>query len=464
MAIATVLAMEPADPGREAINLDTAIARALANNLQLSLDARRVTQSNLRVDGAAAAFSMEIRPESGAGFSSDGESWRYGASLGKAFITGNRVSVGANYGSELTTTDDGDVQSTTAGNLVVRLDQPLLRNFGTLINGESLLRARRGVLTSMRQLEARKVGLVVDLVAEYERVSQLERQIEIDQQFLARAQRLSRLTRAREAQGRATRVDSLRVELQFGEADARLTTTRQRLDDARRNLAELLGDPPDKVYALEAPPTIGFMPPGLDQALAIAYSNRLDLADALQSCEDALRGVRIAKRQQWPDLSLSASYRQPFASEAEGTSEDPSWFLGLATGSGYSPSVARVAIAVAELDADGAEDLLKIVRRDIEREVRRQLALVTSTKAAESIEVKNLQMAQARATLARRLFEAGRGDSFSVTDAEDALSASHLRLLDSQSQARLAVYELLRSVGTLIDVPATLRPLRAGDR
>ena len=443
----------------EAIDVDTAIRRALEHNLQLAMDARRVKSASLDIEGAASAFATEVRPDSGAGVSSGGDSWQYGLGFTRAFITGTRLSAGGSYRSDTTAPDAGPEVETRTGQVSVQFDQPLLRNFGTLINGEALLRARRSLLTTMRLVETRKVELVLNVLAEYEQICQLERQIQIDVDLLDRAGKLARLTRAREAQGRATRVDGLRVELQQGEAEARVTSSRLRLDDARRNFAELLGDPPAKVYRLAPPPGVSFDPPPLAGALSVALSNRLDYADALQRREDSLRGVRIAERQRLPDVGLVGRASKPFTSTSDDPDAyDPSWFVGLATGSGYNPEAARVAIAGARLGVDDADDLVRIVRRDIEREVRQQLAAVESRRSEAAIEARNAQMAQGRATLARRLFEAGRGDSFAVTDAEADLSAASLRQLDSEGRARLAVYQFMGSVGTLLEAPPRLKP------
>ena len=73
---------------------------------------------------------------------------------------------------------------------------------------------------------------------------------------------------------------------------------------------------------------------------------------------------------------------------------------------------------------------------------------------------RNLDHAAARLQLAQRLFEAGRGDNFSVTDAEQAFLDAESRLLTGRSDATLSGYQLLQSLGTLTETPDSLKPQR----
>ena len=56
----------------------------------------------------------------------------------------------------------------------------------------------------------------------------------------------------------------------------------------------------------------------------------------------------------------------------------------------------------------------------------------------------------------------GKGDSFSVTDAEDALLQAQNQMLQAGSEALLASYRLLRAVGLLIGYPEDLKPAKEG--
>ncbi|MCZ7599723.1 MAG: hypothetical protein M5U09_20950 [Gammaproteobacteria bacterium] len=130
-----------------------------------------------------------------------------------------------------------------------------------------------------------------------------------DRESLDRAEELLRSTRAKEALGRSTRIDSLRVELQRGLARSRLAANTERLESERQALAELLGLDPDIVLALEPTGIFSIDLPPADEAVERALDNRLDYAQALQDRDDAVRGARIAENLLLPDVTPDRALR-----------------------------------------------------------------------------------------------------------------------------------------------------------
>jgi outer membrane protein TolC len=146
---------------------------------------------------------------------------------------------------------ESDAGSTSRrSTLRVSLEQPLFRDFGALVNREPITRAEQQLLNARRDWESQRSELVVDVVRGFESLIQLRQQQESDEASFRRMDKLYRLTVARERQGRASRVDTLRVELQRGQAQSRWDSTRDRLGVAERDFAELLGAPSDTRYEL----------------------------------------------------------------------------------------------------------------------------------------------------------------------------------------------------------------------
>jgi len=79
------------------------------------------------------------------------------------------------------------------------------------------------------------------------------------------------------------------------------------------------------------------------------------------------------------------------------------------------------------------------------------------------IATRNRDLAVNQATLARRLYEMGRSDGFSLADAETQVAQSEIRLLEVRSLERLSRYALLHAMGTLIEYPPELAPAAAGE-
>jgi outer membrane protein TolC len=148
----------------------------------------------------------------------------------------------------------------------------------------------------------------------YEGLILLRHQIDSDEAFAARMERLWALADAREQQGRASRTDVLRMDFQRGEAEARLEASRSQLDIQFQEFANLLGLPLDAAFRLVPPPLLEF--DGVDpvRALAVALAERPDYAQALQDIETGDRRIALGAAGSAAGRALSA--RQPSLAKA----------------------------------------------------------------------------------------------------------------------------------------------------
>lgn len=440
---------------QQTLDLPTALNLALTQNRELAQRARAIGSANLGLASARADFGFGIQPVGGAQRTQDRDSYNYGLSVGKKFIAGTEVEAGPTL-----TWSDGDEGSNRRTSWQVDLRQPLFRNYGALVQGESLVQARQQVRTAQRGYEQQKAALLLRVVETFETLIRLDRQVVSEEASLQRLDKLYRLTQARERQGRATRVDTLRVELRVGEAKSRLETTREQLSSQRRDFAELVGQPPDVVFALEPPPLLELDLPPTEEAVQVALSNRLDYAQTLQDYADTVRGEKIARRGLWPDLSLVARYEAYENSGASlGDARDGElWSVGLSGDTDLNQTRERARLGQAVLTRESARETVRIRELSITREVQQQTSAYRQALGELQIAERNHQLAFQRAKLARRLFELGRGDNFSVTDAEDALTDAEDRRLSARAEASFAGYSYLNTIGTLLETPEELRP------
>ena len=439
------------------LGLEEAIGLALERNRDLAVVGRGVDRAELGVEAAASEFGLQWSPDGNAGVAKGGDSWQYGLRVARPTRWGTEVSGGGRFRSEGRDEEEGRREFTAWD---VRVAQPLFRRAGRLVNEEGVMQARQGVRAALRQVEAAKAGLVIEVVETFERIRVLEEQIEGDVRALERARRLAALTEARERQGRASAVDVLRVDLLRGEAEARLASSRERLDVGRRSLAELVGARPDVVFRLEEPVRLALELPGTEEAVRLALANRLDYGQRFDGIEDARRGERIARRELWPDVSVVGQ-----VSWLSGDVEEEDWFVGLTTGAGYSARRQRNEVARSRLEVVDAVDQMENLALVIARQVQQQMTAYGSAQVEAEIEERNFVVAMRREELARRMFEAGRGDHGSVTDAEDQLTQASIRRLNARARASVSGYRLLWVMGLLIDSPAELKaPLDAAER
>lgn len=433
------------------LDLDRAIELAVWQNRSLVLDVLDIKGARLAVEGAESRFDIEVRPVLEIGTLDDETTSRYGLETAKRFGTGARLSA-------TVTSDDFDRSIGRRARLAIEFNQPLFRRFGRLVNEEPVVRATSVLRRSERLYFARRSDLVLDVIESYESILRFERQVAADRESLDRAEELLRSTRAKEALGRSTRIDSLRVELQQGLARSRLAANTERLESERQALAELLGLDPDIALVLEPTGIFSIDLPPADDAVERALDNRLDYAQALQDRDDAVRGARIAENLLLPDVTLTGRYERADKPLTFFGGDRSRWFVGVRGETDLNDRAARIDLEQARLEEVSAEQRIRVVQLGIAREVRQSMLAYRRARADLATFESNLDHASARLELARRLFETGRTDNFSVTDAEEAYLDAESRLLAGETDATLAAWRFLHTIGVLIEYPAMLGP------
>ena len=446
-----VRAQAPDEP--QPLALEEAIARALEHNRQLVKGALDLQGYRLAEERAReAARGIQIAPEGSAGAGSASETWRAGLGAEATGAYGTRLAAGA-AASQIAV--DG-APTLRREEVRVEVEQPLFRNFGPLVQNEPIVAANETLLAARRAWERDRSALVVSVVDLYEGLIYLRHQIESDEAFAARMERLCALADARERQGKATRTEVLRMDLQRGEAALRLETERAQLAVRFQEFADLLGLPLDSAFRLAPPALLDLDVATAERALAVALAERPDYAQALQDVETGERQLRLARRNLLPDLRLSA--RQTTFGEGEewsdaGRLDQDDWFVGLSADMNLNLRGARLDVARSGVDAEARRQVAEIVRNRLAVEVNSALSAYRRTRAALELAARNRELAANRAEFARALFEAGRASADSVSDAESDGIAAELGELAARRDASVAAYRLLHVLGTLVPAP-----------
>jgi outer membrane protein TolC len=457
LALAVAFGAGGASAG-EALSLEDAIGRALAYNRELALGELAVRGAGVEEARAwEAVRGLRIVPEGAAGMGEEGSDWTAGLRAEATVPLGTRISVVADARhAEL----DG-VDRFRRGEVRVEISQPLFRQFGPLWRNEPAVAAGEALRASLRAWERERSALALRVAELYEDLIYLEHQIRSDEAFAGRMERLWALADAREQQGRASRTEVLRIDLQRGEAAARLEASRSRLEVGCQAFAELLGFPLDAAFALTPPPLLDVGPTTPERALALAASRRPDYAQVLEDVETGDRRARLARREMLPDLRLAA--RGAAYGEGEdwgdaGRLDQEDWFVGLAADVDLNLRGARLGVERAEMDAEERRRMVDVATHRLALEVRRALAEVRRSRAELALGERNRALASNRAELARVLFEAGRADANSVSDAEADRVGAELAEQLARREASVSAYRLLHVLGTLVPAPEELLP------
>jgi outer membrane protein TolC len=437
--------------------LSEAIDTALARNRDLVKLALSLQSELLSRDRAAADFAITVRPGGSADRGDRRASYNYGVEALRKFTWGTGLTLGGKV--EDLGIDDSDVSKRDS--LRVEVSQPLFRYAGPLVNLDNLVSAGSQIAAARRNIELKKTDLVLQVVQSYVEILRLGRQLNSDRKSLERSEGLLKLTRAREAQGRVSRVDTLRVDLQRGQAESRVEIAQEQLISTQLDFAELLGAEPGATYALEPLPDLAMSPPSVETATRIALSNRLDYAQVLWDYRDAERGVRVSRHYLLPDVRLVTRYEQfgegSTASDASDLSED-SWFVGARAATDLPMRKEQISYKQSLVSEQSAREAVDISEIFIQKQVQQQLLAFDRAKSEAIIAGRNLAAADSRVKLSRRLFELGRSDNFSVTDAEDAYRKAENDFLAAKAEASVAAYRLRRVLGSLIEYPEDLKP------
>ena len=460
-SLAAALALAAAATGAAAdevlpLTLEDAIARALEHNRQLLKGALDLQGYRLAADRARETVrGIRIAPEGSAGTGPDSDQWRAGLGAEATGPYGTRIAASA-IAQQI---EVDETPTRRRGEVRLEVEQPLFRNFGPLVRNEPLVAANETLLAARRAWERDRSALAVAVAELFESLIYLRHQIAGDEAFAARLERLYALAAARERQGRATRTEVLRMDLQRGEAALRLETERSQLAVQFQEFAELLGLPLETAFRLAPPDLLDLGESDAERALAVALDQRPDVAQALQDVATADRQALLARRNLLPDLRLTA--RQSTFGEGEdwsdaGRFDQDDWFVGLVADVDLNLRGARLDAARAEVDAEARRQVADIVRNRLALEVNSAWSAYRRTRAALDLAARNRELAANRAELARALFEAGRASADSVSDAEADLSQTELGELEAQRAASVSAYRLLHVLGTLVPVPREL--------
>jgi outer membrane protein TolC len=444
-------------PALPRIALPEALDACLKQNRDLRLMEMALQGRRVDLEASQAAFKWSVRPDGSAEAADYGGKLGYGLAAVQTLDWGTKAEVGGRMTSE---SPDG-AEPFRRGAVRVQVEQPLLRRTGPLVNREPVAKAESAVAAARREIELRRADLIVRLVELYEDLYGLQREAEYERLTLERLNRLILLMQARERQGRATRADCLRVELQAGNAQVRWNGTIERLRSRRADFAETIGAEPQSEYAVLPAARMEVAVTDVDQAARVALRNRLDYAQILQDYEDAARGRRIARRNLLPDLNMIARYERAGEGASSGDAlrwDENVWFVGLGLSTDWPPRDRELAVEQAELAAQTAGLKLDALRAAIGRQVRQSWLASERARGEIPQAEKNYRVALSRTQLARRLFEGGRGDSFTVSEAEDQLRDAESHLVTAEGAASVAAYRLLRVMGRLIESPADLKP------
>ncbi len=398
--------------------LNTLIAGAIANNLDLRIAVARVDQA----EAVLGSTGLTLLPQIGIG----------------GGVTREKSAVDASAGGDhrVGTTRTASLRASWELDLWGRLRREKEATVAELLAAEY---ARRGVL----------VSLVSDVATAWFRLASLQEQLEVTRATLTTREEFLKLTRAQSERGVVSGLDVASAEAQLAQARANIPDFERQVAQTEHALSLLLGRNPGSFVhgpvasASEMNPEV---PTGLPSKL---LERRPDILEAEQGLVAANARIGVAKAALFPTISLTGSYGSLSGDMADlFTRGAQTWSVGvdlLQPLIDADRNLYRVDLA----DARKAEALAVYERavRNGFREVAD--ALVGRQKLAEVEQAQDaLVEAQQRAEeIATARYKVGYSSYFDVINADRDLFNAKLGRASARLSARLSTVQLYKSLG-----------------
>jgi len=328
--------------------------------------------------------------------------------------------------------------------LGLALSMPLYAG-GRLVAGDSL--AEHGRQAAEHGLRGAGQDLLFNVAAAYTKALHLR-----DLQDSARA-RIKALeaeevhVSRRLAQGRAAKLELIRLQTQLSQARHDLLAIEQGERDALSLLAALLGE------SRELPPLAGValsrvsLPASREDALAKAMRARPELLRARALSEVATDKVNIARGEQRPQVNLVARTQESAGGDLKGYSDA---MIGVQVSIPlFDGSIRGNRLAQADLERRRSELLVEETANELASEVERAFGAVSESRARQGVADQGEREAVEAQRIETARYQAGESTMTDLLSAEAALWSARVNRLQAGYDVIVSQARLLRAIGEL---------------
>jgi len=334
--------------------------------------------------------------------------------------------------------------------------------------------------------------VVLDTISAYLNVIKAQQLRDLTGVNIEKTERLLEEVETKLDLGLATQLDLMRTQNQLDQAKFNLMKAEDSLASAKRSFALMLGFPPETEFRLTDPSEVlealqmkvdkydGYE---LDELVAIALENRIEMIQADLSCLKAEASVETVKRSLKPSVNLYANYSHQDVSSFSASASlnlstgDAGWNMSLSSrgSSGQSPdrdfsqgatslqNSVGFNVAFSLWDGGVAEEKLKqaelsLKAQEIARDRQRQAIIEEVYQASTTVKHARINLELARKTVleakdflevTEARFEMGVAVVTEVIDAAQSLSQAESGVVDALFDYYLAQARLEKAIGLL---------------
>lgn len=404
-------------------------------------------------------FVTDMQALTGMSTISTSESIDANTSLGARYLLKGGGAIALNLTNNFTRFLTGDISELGTGALIGSITQPLLKDFGSDIETETLLQAERDLLYQLRDFTRFRKSFAVRVASDYYSVL-LNRETARNNYAGLLANNLSlEREQAFQAEGLRTLLQVGRLEQSSLQQDLRWTSSITRYKRSLDNFKLLLGLKAEENIVLDDNEMqliseTGMESPDLDleQAIELAVQTRLDLYNDLDRVQDRARKIEVAANALMPGLDLSLVASVPDANNGnlgELDFENALYTAGLDFELPLDTKLDRNNYRRSLIDYEVASRNYLLSMYNIKLDVVDLWRRMNQARKNYEISLASVQINERRVEEAELRAELGLGDVQDTVDSQNDLTAAQTDLISSIVDHNIAKLEFWRDLGLL---------------
>jgi outer membrane protein TolC len=387
-------------------------------------------------------------------------------SMGQTFLPRLSGSVGFGASNSLRQSweeDSGEIQSGSVESTSSSASQGVSASLSLFDwrQVQSYRAARSQTSAALAGVELGAAQLRTQVGQDYFAAVQRERLVEVEEQTLATARDQLSAVQALLRVASKQPIDVLGAELAVLQAEQQLQVAQGQARIALLQLRERMGIPLDSPIELTSGFPAVFDPGGLDSDSLVerAMTSSPWLAQQGAMLEAANRGLSAARAARLPTVSLSGSWSRGASArelDALGQFDLPNRTYSASLGVSvplFNQFATSAAVGRAAVERDNAEQSLREVRLQLEREVRAALIELENAFTGVQVAERSVDIARERLEQGQELYRLGSLRYENLQTMIDAVANAERGLVTARSSFALAVLQLEEKVGGPVTTP-----------
>lgn len=436
------------------LTLESALTLAVNQNRQLMTAEDNTESALFQVSIAESDFDYQIKPRGDLGYIGGGK-----AGSGAAAGTGIDVSKKNSYGTRFSinpSVQKANNQYKPA--LTLMISQPLLRGFGKEYTLAHLRGAEYGYRSTMRAFTLAQSNLFIRTITALYEVLKAKKSVLLNTESYHRVRKLYQAAVLKSKIGLSDPLDVYRAEIEMRHAEDALKSSDDRLEGSEDTLRDILALSSDTSITLDLPIKYDPKEIDLERALDIAEENRVELAQAYDQEQEAIRLSMVAKERLLPEVNLVFNFANTGANEVFTSAWDfrrreSTWGVGFTTSTDFNPCAAKAGYDQALIASAAAGRNVEQIKANLSFDVKRTIRNLERTKERIALQSKQIHSAQGELRLAQIKFDRGLGNNFDLIQAEKSLRNAELAYWHALIDYIVGEYQLIGVLGMLVRLP-----------